>query len=61
MSGKHWKTTVAGIVAALAAGVESAVAIPEPWRSVIGLVLAGALAVLGSSAADRSKLPPSPR
>lgn len=51
----NWKTTVAGILAAIGPALAETGVLPPPWGVVAQLVSAVGLVLLGYSAADKSK------
>jgi hypothetical protein len=54
----HWRTTVGGVLAALAQAMLGIGIIPGPWVWVAHAVQAVGLALLGVSAADKSQTGP---
>ena len=54
----HWKTTLAGIISAIATALAGAGVLPTPWGGLAAALGAVALALLGISAADKSKTLP---
>jgi hypothetical protein len=50
----NWKTTFAGILAALGQGVSAVGVLPPPWGVVAQLLSAIGLALLGYHSADRT-------
>lgn len=53
----NWKTTLAGILAAIGPALAETGALPQPWGTVAQLISAIGLVLLGYSAADRPKPP----
>ena len=57
----HWRTTVGGVLAAIGQAATAANVIPGPWIWLAHLVQAVGLALLGISAADKSKTQAKPK
>jgi uncharacterized membrane protein HdeD (DUF308 family) len=57
---KSARTTIGGILAAIASAVLANGLVPVPYVWIASLVQAIALVLLGVAAADKSKLPPTP-
>lgn len=54
----HWKTTLAGVLAAIGQALSAIGALPPPWGTVAGLLSALGIALLGATAGDASKVKP---
>lgn len=52
----HWKTTLAGVLAAVSIALSEHGGLPAPWGLVASLLGAIGLSILGYSSADRAKV-----
>lgn len=57
----NWKTTLGGLLSAVATALAVPGVLPPPFGWVAQLVAAVGLALLGLTAADASNLPPPPK